>query len=79
MSRIERSNQRGKFTEGDLRARVRESREYWNSPTGQRRAAELARESRSRKSPATPATTGSRAYWMRRAALLEKNAPKIQY
>ena len=46
--RIERSNDRGKFTPQEIEARVRESRAYWSSPAGKARKAQLDSESRSR-------------------------------
>lgn len=74
---IERSNERGKFTEQELRTRVRESHVFWISAPGKKRKAQLDREARSRKAPPTAATAASREYWHRRAALLEKSAPQI--
>jgi hypothetical protein len=51
--RIERSNLVGKFTVADIESKVRESRQFWASPEGIRRKAELERENRNRKlSPA---------------------------
>jgi hypothetical protein len=35
MSKIERSNQIGKFTLAECRAKVKESQAYWSSPAGQ--------------------------------------------
>jgi hypothetical protein len=77
MAKMERSNTPGRFSPDELRANVRESRAYWSSPQGKARQAQLDRERRSRPAASTPATAASRAYWQRRAALLEKNAPQF--
>jgi hypothetical protein len=84
---IERSNERGKFTEADLRTKVRESRAFWNSPAGKarqsqldRHAEKLRRENRGVRFPALAARAGTRPeleYWKRRFSALEKSAPKI--
>lgn len=77
MAKMERSNTPGRFTPDELRANVRESRAFWGSPAGKKRQEELDRQSRTRPAASTPATAASRAYWQRRVALLEKNAPKF--
>jgi hypothetical protein len=51
--RIERSNQRDRFSPSDIEARVKESRQFWASPAGIKRKAELEKESRNRK-PSPP-------------------------
>lgn len=38
---IERSSDRTRFEGIDIRAKVRESQRFWNSPEGKKRAAEL--------------------------------------
>jgi hypothetical protein len=46
---IERSNERGKFTESELRAKVKESKEFWASPAGRKAAAEHERRAKASK------------------------------
>lgn len=55
MSKIERANQTNKFSEAELRAKVKESKIYWSSPAGQ---AEM-RKQKSRK-PAPPTAPPSK-------------------
>lgn len=53
MSHIERANQRGKFSENEIRAKVRESKQFWDSPAGRRAKAEAeSRAARNKKIPA---------------------------
>ncbi len=49
MSKIERSNQVGKFTEAELRAKVAESKKFWSSPAGQAEQRRLDAQDRKRK------------------------------
>lgn len=46
---IERSSDRYRFWNVDIRAKVRESKKFWASPAGKKRRAELDREARNRK------------------------------
>lgn len=41
---IEISNRKGKFTLAELRAKVRESNEFWNSPEGRSIAAKRSKK-----------------------------------
>jgi len=47
--KIEYSNQGGKFSPSELRSKVAESKAYWQSPEGKRKAAQLDVERRNRK------------------------------
>ena len=79
---IERSDQRSVFTAAGLRNKVNESKAYWSSPAGKRKAAQFEVEKRNRKHvPAkfpdlakrqTTGSTDSVAYWKKRLALLNK-------
>tara|TARA_R110002110_G_scaffold81593_1_gene212284 strand:+ start:195 stop:458 length:264 start_codon:yes stop_codon:yes gene_type:complete len=49
MSHIEYTNQGSVFTAAQIRSKVSESRAYWKSPAGKRKAAQLEAEKRNRK------------------------------
>lgn len=49
MAKIEHSCNKGRWTEAEARAAVRESRAFWNSPEGKLIAAQREVEQRSRK------------------------------
>lgn len=49
MSKIERSNSPGRFSDAEITAKVKENRAYWSSPAGIKRKAQLEVEKRSRK------------------------------
>jgi hypothetical protein len=48
-SKIEYSNQGGKFTAAEIRSNVAKSKAFWNSPEGKRKSAQLEVERRTRK------------------------------
>ena len=53
MSQIERSNQQGKFSLAEIRAKVAASKKYWSSPAGMAEQRRLDLQSKNRK-PAPP-------------------------
>jgi hypothetical protein len=57
MSEIERSNQQGKFTAAEIRAKVVASKKYWSSPEGiaEKRKQEIAARTRKASPPRFPA------------------------
>jgi hypothetical protein len=49
--KIERSNQRGKFSDEEIKSMIRESRAFWSSPAGQAEQKRLDQRRAARSAP----------------------------